>query len=100
MSAHRFHPTILRAYDIRGIFEDTLTTDDAFAIGLSFIGIQTQRGLGNEVAVGRDGRLSSPVLAAALIDGLVAGGAQVSDIGCGPTPMLYCLLYTSPSPRD
>ena len=89
MSAHRFHPTILRAYDIRGIFEDTLTTDDAFAIGLSFIGIQTQRGLGNEVAVGRDGRLSSPVLAAALIDGLVAGGAQVSDIGCGPTPMLY-----------
>ena len=32
MSAHRFHPTILRAYDIRGIFEDTLTTGDAFAI--------------------------------------------------------------------
>ena len=89
MSAHRFHPTILRAYDIRGIFEDTLTTDDAFAIGLSFISIQKQRGLGNEVAVGRDGRLSSPALAAALIDGLVAGGAQVSDIGCGPTPMLY-----------
>ena len=89
MSAHRFHPTILRAYDIRGIFEDTLTTDDAFAIGLSFISIQKQRGLGNEVTVGRDGRLSSPALAAALIDGLVAGGAQVSDIGCGPTPMLY-----------
>ncbi|MGB1668541.1 MAG: phosphomannomutase/phosphoglucomutase [Candidatus Puniceispirillaceae bacterium] len=89
MSAHRFHPTILRAYDIRGIFEDTLTTGDAFAIGLSFISIQKQRGLGNEVTVGRDGRLSSPVLAAALIDGLVAGGAQVSDIGCGPTPMLY-----------
>ncbi|MED5313878.1 MAG: phosphomannomutase/phosphoglucomutase, partial [Pseudomonadota bacterium] len=89
MSAYRFHPTILRAYDIRGIFEDTLTTEDAFAIGLSFISIQKQRGLGNEVTVGRDGRLSSPALAAALIDGLVAGGAQVSDIGCGPTPMLY-----------
>ena len=89
MSAYRFHPTILRAYDIRGIFEDTLTTGDAFAIGLSFISIQKQRGLGNEVTVGRDGRLSSPALAAALIDGLVAGGAQVSDIGCGPTPMLY-----------
>ena len=89
MSVHQFHPTILRAYDIRGIFEDTLTTDDAFAIGLSFITIQKQRGLGNEVTVGRDGRLSSPALAAALIDGLVAGGAQVSDIGCGPTPMLY-----------
>ena len=89
MSAHRFHPTILRAYDIRGTFEDTLTTGDAFAIGLSFISIQKQRGLGNEVTVGRDGRLSSPALAAALIEGLVAGGAQVSDIGCGPTPMLY-----------
>ena len=62
MSAHRFHPTILRAYDIRGIFEDTLTTGDAFAIGLSFISIQKQRGLGNEVTVGRDGRLSSPCL--------------------------------------
>ena len=89
MSAHRFHPTILRAYDIRGILEDTLTTDDAFAIGLSFISMQKQRGLDNKVTVGRDGRLSSPTLAAALIDGLVAGGAQVSDIGCGPTPMLY-----------
>ena len=51
MSAHRFHPTILRAYDIRGIFEDTLTTGDAFAIGLSFISIQKQRGLGNEVTL-------------------------------------------------
>ena len=89
MSAHRFHPTILRAYDIRGIFEDTLTTADAFAIGLSFISVQTQRGLGRQVAVGRDGRLSSPALAGALVDGLVAGGAHVSDIGCGPTPMLY-----------
>ena len=48
MSAHRFHPTILRAYDIRGIFEDTLTTEDASAIGLSFISIQKQRGLGND----------------------------------------------------
>ena len=89
MSSHRFHPTILRAYDIRGIFEDTLTVDDAFAIGLSFITIQRARGLGTEVAVGRDGRLSSPALSAALVDGLVAGGATVTDIGCGPTPMLY-----------
>ena len=41
------------------------------------------------MAVGRDGRLSSPALANALVDGLVAGGATVTDIGCGPTPMLY-----------
>ena len=89
MTSHVFDPTILRAYDIRGIFEDTLTTADARAIGLSFISIQRDRGLGSEVVVGRDGRLSSPALAAALIEGLVAGGATVSDIGCGPTPMLY-----------
>ena len=38
--------------------------------------------------VGRD-ELSSPTLAAALVEGLVAGGAEVADIGCGPTPMLY-----------
>lgn len=89
MTSHIFDPTILRAYDIRGIFEDTLTVADARAIGLSFIAIQRERGLGAEIAVGRDGRLSSPALAAALIEGLVAGGAQVFDIGCGPTPMLY-----------
>ena len=89
MTAHNFHPTILRAYDIRGIYQDTLTVADAHAIGLSFATCLAQRGLGKRVAVGRDGRLSSPALAAALIDGLVAGGASVLDIGCGPTPMLY-----------
>ncbi|MEC7094714.1 MAG: phosphomannomutase/phosphoglucomutase [Pseudomonadota bacterium] len=89
MSGHVFDPTILRAYDIRGIFEQTLTRDDAFAIGLTFAATQQERGLGAGVAVGRDGRLSSPALSAALIDGLCAGGAEVVDIGCGPTPMLY-----------
>ena len=89
MRGHRFDPTILRAYDIRGIFEHTLTAVDAFHIGLSFITLQRDRGHGISVVVGRDGRLSSPALAAALVEGLVAGGAQVADIGCGPTPMLY-----------
>ena len=101
MTKHVFHPSILRAYDIRGIVDETLTLSDAKAIGIAFAACLRQRGYGNHVAVGRDGRLSSPALAAALCDGLVAGGARVSDIGCGPTPMLYyCLLYTSPSPRD
>ena len=81
MRGHRFDPTILRAYDIRGIFEHTLTAVDAFHIGLSFITLQRDRGHGTSVVVGRDGRLSSPALAAALVEGLVAGGAQVADIG-------------------
>ena len=89
MNSHRFDSTILRAYDIRGIVGETLTAADAFAIGMSFITIQKDRGFGSRVAVGRDGRLSSPELSAALIEGLIAGGAEVSNIGCGPTPMLY-----------
>ena len=89
MSAHRLDPSILRAYDIRGVFEETLCTDDARAIGLAFISMQIERGHGDVVAVGRDGRLSSPELGDALVDGLRRGGARVVDIGCGPTPMLY-----------
>ncbi|MGB2160104.1 MAG: phosphomannomutase/phosphoglucomutase, partial [Candidatus Puniceispirillaceae bacterium] len=89
MNLHEFDPTILRAYDIRGIYEQTLRGEDAFAIGLVFATMQQDLGHGTRVAVGRDGRLSSPALAAMLIDGLKAGGAEVIDVGCGPTPMLY-----------
>ena len=89
MSAHHFDPSILRAYDIRGIYQQTLTDADAFAIGLAFTACMDQRGLAKRIAVGRDGRLSSPSLAIHLIDGLVAGGAEIFDIGYGPTPMLY-----------
>ena len=53
VTSHNFDPTILRAYDIRGIVGETLTAADAFAIGLSFIAIQRNRGFGNRVAVGR-----------------------------------------------
>ena len=89
MSAHYFDPSILRAYDIRGIYQQTLNDADAFAIGLAFTACMDQRGLAKRIAVWRDGRLSSPSLAIHLIDGLVAGGAEIFDIGCGPTPMLY-----------
>ena len=89
MTNHIFHPSILRAYDIRGIVDDTLSVADARAIGLSFATCLGRRGQKNHVVVGRDGRLSSAALSTALCDGLVAGGANVSDIGCGPTPMLY-----------
>ena len=53
MNRHVFDPTILRAYDIRGIFEQTLTCDDAFAIGQTFAVMQQDLGLGTAVAVGR-----------------------------------------------
>ena len=89
MTNHIFHPSILRAYDIRGIVDETLSLADAWSIGISFATCLDKRGHGNHVVVGRDGRLSSMALATALCEGLVAGGARVSNIGCGPTPMLY-----------
>ena len=85
---HAFHPTILREYDIRGIIGQTLSADDARAIGRSFATMLRRAG-GQTVAVGYDGRVSSPVLEHALVEGLTASGCDVVRIGMGPTPMLY-----------
>jgi phosphomannomutase len=89
---HQFHPTSLREYDIRGIIGKTLGTADARAIGLGF-GTLVRRAGGSKVSVGYDGRLSSPELEAALVEGLMATGCQVFRIGLGPTPMLYYSVY-------
>ncbi len=85
---HDFDPTSLREYDIRGIVGRTLDTADAFAIGRTFGSIVAGEG-GMRVAVGYDGRLSSPELEQALVDGLKASGLTALRIGRGPTPMLY-----------
>jgi phosphomannomutase len=86
--SHHFDPTVLREYDIRGIVGRTLHVADAFAIGRVF-GSMVAGGGGTRVAVGYDGRLTSPELEQALVDGLRASGMQVLRIGRGPTPMLY-----------
>jgi phosphomannomutase len=88
MSKHAFHPTILRAYDIRGIVGETLFEADARAIGAGF-GTQVKRNGGSVVCVGYDGRVSSPALEAAVVEGLVSTGVTVRRVGRGPTPMLY-----------
>ena len=85
---HDFDPTTLREYDIRGIVGKTLHEADAFAIGRCFASVVV-RGGGTVVAVGYDGRLSSPSLEAALVAGLKASGVEVVRVGLGPTPMLY-----------
>ncbi len=85
---HRFHPTALREYDIRGIVGETLSADDATAIGKGF-GTLVRRAGGKCVAVGYDGRHSSPMLEEALVAGLTSTGIDVVRIGLGPTPMLY-----------
>jgi phosphomannomutase len=85
---HRFHPSSLREYDIRGIVGETLGEADAFAIGRGF-GTRVRRNGGTRVAVGYDGRLSSIALEAELVRGLTQTGIDVVRIGLGPTPMLY-----------
>ena len=92
---HRFDPSILREYDIRGVFGETLGPDDARAIGRSF-GTHVMQTGGKRVAVGYDGRLSSPVLEHALVEGLTASGIDVVRIGMGPTPMLYYAAASLP----
>ena len=86
--SHRFDPTSLREYDIRGVVGRTLHGADAFAIGRVFGSIVAEAG-GRTVAVGYDGRLSSPDLEPELVRGLMASGIDVLRIGRGPTPMLY-----------
>ncbi|MEM8948821.1 MAG: phosphomannomutase/phosphoglucomutase [Pseudomonadota bacterium] len=91
-AGHRFHPTILREYDIRGIVGETLFAADAEAIGKAYATLLLAEG-GKRVCVGFDGRLSSPELADALIRGLTSAGADVDMIGLGPTPMLYFAVH-------
>ena len=90
--AHKFDPSILREYDIRGIVGDTVHAADARAIGRT-LGTLVRRNGGKRVALGYDGRLSSPELAAACIEGLTAAGIDVIDIGLAATPMLYFAVY-------
>lgn len=94
--SHRFHPTILREYDIRGIIGETLGAEDARAIGRGFGSMLAEAG-GKKVAVGYDGRVSSPMLEHALIEGLTASGVDVVRVGMGATPMLY---YAEASAED
>jgi phosphomannomutase len=86
--SHRFDPTTLREYDIRGIVGKTLHGADAYAIGRVFGSIVAEKA-GRTVAVGYDGRLSSPELEPELVRGLIDSGMEVLRIGRGPTPMLY-----------
>ncbi|WP_298335840.1 phosphoglucomutase/phosphomannomutase PgmG [uncultured Erythrobacter sp.] len=100
---HTFDSTILREYDIRGIIGETLGAEDARAIGRSF-GTMLRRAeeadgavSAPKVAVGYDGRVSSPMLEHALVEGISASGCDVVRVGMGATPMLY---YAEASAED
>ena len=90
-------PSIFKAYDIRGVVPSTLTAEVARGLGRAFGTIALRQGE-HTVAVGRDGRLSGPDMAGALMQGLQEAGVQVIDVGMVTTPMLYfaaCTLCSS-----
>jgi len=79
---------IFRAYDIRGIVGQSLDAGVAELIGHAIGTLMFEKGQ-NDIVVGRDGRMSGPELAAALIAGLRKAGRNVIDIGLAPTPLVY-----------
>ncbi len=91
--------SIFRAYDIRGIVDDTLSEATTELIGRAVGSEAAARGE-QTVIVARDGRTSGPRLQAALIRGLQAAGRDVIDIGMVPTPVLYFATHTLPESRS
>ena len=79
---------IFKAYDIRGVVGDALTSDIVNLIGQS-IGSEANDQKQTRICVGYDGRLSSPDLCDALTKGLLSTGINVINIGLVTTPMLY-----------
>mgnify|MGYP001182671672 CR=1 FL=1 len=89
---HKFHPTILREYDIRGIVDEDLSELDAFMLGY-FFGLTVRKKIhlfkSPKIIVSRDGRNSSENLIKNLIKGLLKSGSKIINIGLNPTPTLY-----------
>jgi phosphomannomutase/phosphoglucomutase len=88
--------SIFRAYDIRGIAGEQLSTECVYAIG-QVLGSLTLEAGEKHMTVGRDGRLSGPTLIKALSAGILSTGCDVIDVGVVPTPLLYystCMLGT------
>ena len=83
---------IFKAYDIRGIVNQSLTADVVRRIGHALGSLAVEQGQ-KAIAVGRDGRLSGPELAGALMDGICAAGIDAIDVGCVPTPVTYFAAY-------
>lgn len=81
-------PDVFRAYDLRGVVGPGFDADAYRVIGAAF-GAEMADAGAKRVAVGYDGRLTSPDLAQALVEGLRSAGRTVARVGRGPSPMLY-----------
>lgn len=85
MSTNVVDPTLFKAYDIRGVYGETLTEEVAYRIGRA----AAQYLQVSEIAVGRDMRLSSPQIAGAMIEGITDQGTDVVNLHLTPTDGLY-----------
>ena len=86
--AEKVSPEIFREYDIRGEVGKTLNEEIVYALGRA-IGSEAYSRGEQKVLVARDGRVSSPQLHNALVQGLISSGRDVIDLGMAPTPVLY-----------
>ncbi len=88
--------TLFRAYDIRGVVDESLTEEAMYLIARAYAS-QPALKPGQTVIVGRDGRLSSQRFTEALIRGLIDAGMHALDIGLVPTPVTYFAAHHSAS---
>ncbi|HEV8321197.1 MAG TPA: phosphomannomutase/phosphoglucomutase [Myxococcota bacterium] len=86
--AVKANPAIFREYDVRGVSGRDLTPDVVRALGRALAAYAARKGE-RRLLVGRDCRTSSPGFRDALVEGMVAAGADVLDVGLVPTPVLY-----------
>ncbi len=90
----RVDPSIFKAYDIRGVYPSQLDEAAALAVGRAFATLLQPA----QVVVGRDMRLSSPAVGAALVEGLTRQGADVLDLGMVSTDQYYYACATCRRP--
>ncbi len=92
-ASHPFPSAAFKAYDIRGIVPTALNPEFARELGRGLAARAKSAGV-STLVVGRDGRLSSPMLASALEQGMRDGGVNTIDVGMVPTPLVYFAAYT------
>ncbi len=93
------NPSVFKAYDIRGIVDQDITSDDAHAIGRAFA-TQLARTSGKKckdlrIVIGKDNRTSSHHLYMKVTEGLLTQGVTILDIDIGPTPLFYFAVADS-----
>ena len=91
----KVNPSIFRAYDIRGKYPTEITEDAVFKIGHAFVAFLRKNTKKKKfrIVIGRDARISSPKLFAAVVRAVREVGCDVVDLGIISTPMLYFAVF-------